>query len=456
MITTSPGVVYDVVVIGAGPAGSVAALELARAGRRVLVIDRQTFPRFRIGESLLPHTQRVIRELGLLDRIKDLPHVRKLGLEISFGDVKREPTAIPFDVILGDREKETFNIRGEVLDQMLSEAAAEAGAEIRYGESVESIDRLEHGDVRLRTTSGEIRARWLVDASGSGCVVGRHLGQRVLSDQFRHVAYFEHFTGVDRPSGEFDGFASLAMCREGWFWVIPLDEEVTSIGAVLDTELARHIPVPANQRLQWCIEHCPIMKKRMVNAKGPEENRVISDFCYTCEPYAGPGYFMVGDAAAFIDPVWSTGVSLGLEGGRHAARQINRVLDGRARPDSAVAAHHAWITRYRRVFMELITHFYDHSFRELLVAGDGPFGVHRALVTLLAGEVFDGFDWSVRWRWDLLKAFSVMNRYRALHAWIRPHSMLVSGGISMPSPDYGIIGRWHRRQIAKGVKWQPS
>ena len=147
---------------------------------------------------------------------------------------------------------------------------------------------------------------------------------------------------------------------------------------------------------------------------------------------------------------------MSLEGGRHAAKQINAILDGRTRPSKAVSAHKAWIKRYRGVFMGLISHFYDHSFRELLVAGDGPLGVHRALVTLLAGEVFDGFGWSVRWRWDLLRAFAIFNRYRALNAWVRPHSLLMAGGISLPKPDSGIIGHWHRRKISGGSKWQPS
>ena len=243
MIRNTPEEMHDVIVIGAGPAGSAAAIQLARAGHDVLVVDRAEFPRFRIGESLLPHTQRIIRELGLLDRIADLPHVEKRGLEITFGDLSHEPTAIPFEVIMGDREKRTFNIRGEILDKMMSDAARESGATIRFNESVESIDHLEAGDVRVTLTSGQVRAKWVIDASGPACVLGRHLGQRKLDPRFRNVAYFEHYTGVNRPNGDFEGYASVAMCREGWFWMIPLDEETTSIGVVIDERLGRHIPV---------------------------------------------------------------------------------------------------------------------------------------------------------------------------------------------------------------------
>lgn len=456
MIRNTPVEMHDVIVIGAGPAGSAAAIQLARAGHDVLMVDRAEFPRFRIGESLLPHTQRIIRELGLLDRIADLPHVEKRGLEITFGDLTHEPTAIPFDVIMGDREKRTFNIRGELLDKMMSDAAMESGATIRFNESVESIDQLAAGDVRLTLTSGEVRAKWIIDASGPACVLGRHLGHRKLDSRFRNVAYFEHYTGVDRPSGEFEGYASVAMCREGWFWMIPLDEETTSIGVVIDDSLGRHIPVPAKERLQWAIRNCPQMAQRMAKAEGPDTNRVISDFCYTCAPYAGPGYFMVGDASAFIDPVWSTGVSLGLEGGLHAARQIDQLLKGKVRESVAIRRHDAWISKHRRLFMNLISYFYKHSFRELLVAGDGPFEVHRALVTLLAGEVFGGMTWDVKWRWGLLRALSKLNNYRALHEWVEPHSLLLSGGVDLPAPDAGVIGRWHRKLIAKEERWQPS
>lgn len=448
---------YDALIIGAGPAGSAAAIQLARAGRSVLVVDRQTFPRFRLGESLLPHTQGLVRKLGLLEKVLARPHVIKRGLEIGFGNSNRKPTGIPFDEILGDGERCTFNIRGEILDQVLIEEAIDLGAEVRFDESVKSIDRLETGNVRLQLTSGEVHAKCLIDASGQACVVGRHLGQRRLMDRLRNVSYYEHFKGVKRPSGDREGYASLVMCREGWFWAIPLDEEYTSIGVVIEDELARQIPVPANRRLSWCIEHCPHMKECMKDAVGPDINQVVGDFSYSCAPYAGDGYFLVGDAAAFIDPVWSTGVSLGMAGGLHAAECVERVLDGKIKSTRAAELHSKWIERHRKIFLELINSFYDHSFRELLVARHRPLGVHRGLISLLAGDVFDHLAWSVRWRWELLRWFTRLNRHMRLGDRVRAHSLLLSGGVRLPDPNAGVIADWHRRKIhGKRRPWQKA
>lgn len=445
----------DVAIIGAGPAGSIAALELARAGLDVVVIDKTEFPRFRIGESMLPHTQRLMEEMGLMDRVRSMPHMVKRGLEIEFGDGRRDAAAIPFEAMLGDCLKETFNVRRSIFDQMLADAAAEAGARFRFGESVTDFESLDHGDVRMRLAGGELHADWLIDASGQACVLARHLGTRRFLKGFRNVSYFQHYKGVLRNTGDRDGFATLAMCREGWFWMIPIDEETTSIGVVVDEALSRSIPVPADRRLAWCIEHCPAVAERMIDATGPDRNHVVGDFSYTCDRHADAGWFMVGDAAAFIDPVWSTGVSLGLEGGVHAARRIIDVRNGVQRPRAATNAHHARIHQLRKRFMKLIRNFYDHSFRELIVSGEGPLGVHRAVVNMIAGEVFGPVPFSVRWRWDLMITLREINRFHKLNEGIRPHSMLNAGGVSLPSADAGISGSVPRRRIGEPA-WQSS
>jgi flavin-dependent dehydrogenase len=447
----------DVLVIGAGPAGSAAAIDLAARGHHVIILEREQFPRFRIGESLLPHTQAVLRKLGVLEALKAQPHVVKRGIEVGFGNSQREPVGIPFEEILGTSERQAFNIRGGVLDEVLADAAANAGADVRFQTTLKSIDSMANDDVRVTTSNGTITARWLLDASGQASVVGRHLGTRTLLKGFQNVCYFEHFTHVKRPMGEREGFAAIVMCREGWFWMIPLDEHTTSIGLVMDEPLARCVPVPAADRLRWGIEHCPLMKERMAEAQGPTRNRVVADFSYSCEPYAGPGYFLAGDAAAFIDPVWSTGVSLGLEGGLHAAKSLGSILDGTTSAAAAIMAHQAWVRRYRGIFLDLIERFYDHSFRELIVAGKGPMEMQRGLVTLLAGEVFAPVPWSVRWRWDAFRLCTRFNRHRPLNERIRSHSMLLSGGVPLPTPDAGVIGAWHRKAMRRSPRaWQST
>lgn len=429
----------DAVVLGAGPAGALAARRLARDGWRVLVLERAAFPRFRIGESLLPRTREILREEGLLDRLERVPHARKLGVDIGFGDGRRPPLRIRFDQVIGRGDREAFNVERAPFDAMLAEAAIEAGAEIRFDCPVREILTLAENDVRVRTDRGEIHARILLDCSGNATVVGRHLGTRRMHAKLRNVASFDHFTGV-MPSagtgaGEVDPWVSVIMAREGWFWMIPLDRERTSVGVVLDEQSWRQLPVPPEERLRWCIERCPAVADRMRDAKGPATNRTTADFTYRCDPTAGPGYFLVGDAGFFIDPVWSTGVTLGLSSAIEASRAASKLLAGRGSPERVRRAYTAWFSGRARIFSRLIHDFYDHSFREVMLTGRGPLQVERGLITLLAGAVFPRIPFGAAWRWWLLRAIVAMHRRFGIVGRQRAHALLVSGGIAAPSPE---------------------
>jgi flavin-dependent dehydrogenase len=389
---------YDVLVAGAGPAGSTAAMEAARLGLSVLLLDKGTHPRFHVGESFLPRNLELIRELGLEDRLRAIPHTRKLGASLQFGD-DETPTDFLFEDGLLDRESGSFNVARAPFDKMLFDVACERGVDARLGTPVESIDQLDAGGVIATTSDGRIDARVLVDATGQNGVVGRTLGTRRGVPGFEKVAYFGHLEGVPRRDGIQGGLPIIVMCADGWFWLIPIDETRTSVGSVVDASVAKQAGVPARRMLRWACGRCPAVWALVRDSDMTEPNRVQADFTYTCSPYAGPGYMLVGDSAVFIDPIFSTGVCLGMLSGQRAARLAPDVIAGGDRARRAIAEYHAYVDRASSLYIGLIRGFYKPAFRELFMRGTGPLGVHRAILTMLAGHVFPSPAVSIRWRW---------------------------------------------------------
>lgn len=401
---------YDALVIGGGPAGATAALALRREGLSALVVDRAVFPHFHVGESFLPRNMRLLRELGLEERLAALPQVAKFGAEFGMGDGS-ETTSIVFDQGLAPGETGAFNIERAPFDAMLLEAAREAGVEVVEGVAVRSVLRLADGDVALALDDGRtVGGRWLIDASGQATVVGRHLGTRRVLPKPRNVAYFGHFSGVWRKPGIEGGFIVVVMCDEGWFWLIPIDEERTSIGLVMDADAARATGVPANQMLAWAIRRTPLLAERTAGAVFPPANGVAADFSYRCEPYAGPGYFLVGDAATFVDPIFSTGVCLGMMSAVEAARGIAALLRGTARPEAVRRRYVRFVRGSSEPFFRMVRHYYDPAFRDLFLDGRGPLAVHRAVISVLAGHVFPRPIPAVRWRLRLLDLSVALHR----------------------------------------------
>ena len=345
-MTTGHHEPYDAIVIGGGPTGATLALSLARRGKRAIIIEKSEFPRFHVGESFLPRSFELINELGLAERLAQLPRVVKYGAEFGFGH-GRETTCFSFGQSLHGEGHETFNIERAPFDTMILDAARDAGAEVRRG-TVRRIVRLEEADVAVNIGGETISGRYLLDASGQSTFLAKHLGIRRGMDHHRKVAYFGHFENVERLAGEAEGHPTVAMCDEGWFWMINIDQRRTSIGMVLDSDIARTLDVPASEMLFWGIERCPLVRERVASAVFPEKTHTIADFSYYCRPYAGPGYFLVGDAAFFLDPIffqWPlSGHGRGGQGGRPGRgtdRWSKRYADAR-RSQTALARANPW------------------------------------------------------------------------------------------------------------------
>ncbi|MES1211628.1 MAG: NAD(P)/FAD-dependent oxidoreductase, partial [Acidobacteriota bacterium] len=355
-------------------------------GKRVLLLERTSFPRFHIGESFLPRNMALIRELGLEPELRKIPQTEKRGAEFLMGDETGDTALFWFTDRFTRGETVSFNIERAPFDRMLLDAAREAGAEVHEDCAVKAIRCLEDGRVEAATDRGEVSARYLVDASGQSTFVGKHLGLKKVLAHHRKIASFAHFEGVTRRPGPEGGFIVIVVNDEGWFWLIPLDETRTSVGVVMDADAARKVGLPSEALLAWAIERCPAVRERMAAAVRTCEPRVLADFSYRCAPYAGPGYFLVGDAAVFVDPIFSTGVCMGMMSGREAARGISALLAG-ASPARVRRDYIRYVEGSSSVFFRLIDLYYQHSFRELFLNGEGPLHVHDAAMSLLAGYV---------------------------------------------------------------------
>jgi len=384
---------YDAVVIGGGPAGSTAATLIAKAGHRVLLVDRERFPRFRLGESLMPATYWTFERLGVLDKMKSSAFVQKHSVQFF---TRKGKSALPFYFSEFDSHEssQTWQVDRSDFDLMLLEHAAENDVEVCQGinvkdvvfegECAKAVDLQLEGGERLRVGS-----RVIVDCSGQTALIGRKLKLKQVDPVLKHASIYTRYTNAWRGAGR-DGGATLILhtaAAESWFWYIPLPNDEVSVGVVGPFDYLLKRDTTLDETFQDEIGICPELAKRIEGAERTTEIRAIRDFSYISKRIAGAGWIMAGDAFGFLDPIYSTGVFLALKSAEFAA---DAVIESFENDDLSAASLGRYGQRYvdgMEAMRRLVYAFYDDEFSFGRFLKKFP-ECREGLVDLLVGNVY--------------------------------------------------------------------
>jgi flavin-dependent dehydrogenase len=382
---------FDAVVVGGGPGGSSTATALARHGRRVLLLERDQFPRFHIGESQLPWSNEIFRALGVYDTVATAGFVQKWGASFWTLDGSFEQYA-DFAEAPETPTPQTFQVTRATFDDLLLRHAEKSGADVRERHRV--LDAaFDPGGVTVRFADPEgmehtVRAGVVVDASGRAGLLAKKLGRHAFDPVLRNIAVHAQFEDIPRPIGRRAGDIRMFTRPDmGWLWLIPLTDTVTSVGAVIPQAVhRRESKATPEASLAHYVDNTPQAAKLLMSARRVTPARFDADYSYLGTTLAGDRWVAVGDAAAFLDPIFSTGVLLAMQGGLDVADAIDAGLrDGDLSRRRFRKYERLTRTRYHH-FRRFAVGFYKPHFRDLWFQRTKRGGLFEAVLSILAGN----------------------------------------------------------------------
>jgi flavin-dependent dehydrogenase len=397
---------YDVAIIGGGPAGSTAATLLSKAGRRVIVLERDKFPRFHIGESLLPFSMETFTRLGIQEKLR-AGFVEKYGGEIAEAGGEKA-AKFYFKDGFGSRTDRSYQVTRSKFDKMLLDHAAESGAEVREETAVETVDFdrdgvmlfLRKGGRAESRPSENIRARYVIDASGRNSVIGNKFKLKKSYQHLQKLSLFAHYEGLEREEGIDGTLTRMVRALQSWFWIIPLENDRTSIGIVLEAADFKSSGLSAEEFFERAIAEQPLVRNRIGAGRRVSQVYTAADFSYRSERLAGECWLLAGDAAGFIDPVFSSGVFLAVLAGEQAADVLHEVLEHPKRARRLFRHYERLINRAMDVYLRFVESWYaGKEFIEVFLTPTELLQIPPAVNAVLGGNIGNRF--AIRWRMEL-------------------------------------------------------
>src|SRR5262245_22455547 len=391
---------YDVIVIGGGPAGSTVASILSREGKKVVLFEKERFPRHHIGESLMTDTYFTFQRMGLLEKLKSSPFVRKYSVQFA-NPAGKESRPFYFFEALHHESAVTWQVTRAQFDLMLIEHAADQGADVYQETQIKRVlfagDRAYGVEALLKDGSlQQFTAKVVVDATGQTAMLSNKFGWRVRDPKLKKAVLYSYFKGAHREP-DLNGGATLVLRTpkgsNGWFWYIPLENDITSVGVVADPEyLVKGRGQDLAKIFQEEIEKVESVRKRVGGATRVDKIYSILDYSYRSMKCAGDGFIIIGDAYGFLDPIYSSGVLLALKMAELAADSIHEAFENDDFSAATLGQYQAKLDGGIESMRKLVYAFYNEGFSFSQFLQKYP-EQRMNIITLLMGNVFkEGVD----------------------------------------------------------------
>jgi len=379
----------DVFIIGAGPAGSIAGAKLVEDGFSVKIVDKLRLPRFMIGESLLPRCNELLENANLLDVVKEAGFQFKGG--VAFRNEAGDFAALDFSQNLGQKWGSSFQVKREIFDKLLIDEAQRKGCDVEYEVEVIAYDEDEN-IIRVKNLDGSeetYKAKKVLDASGYGRVLPRLLGLEADSHLALRRATFARVDKDNRPEGEQNGyiFVDIVGDNDAWIWNIPFSDGVTSVGVVCTEEYFKKHNMSDEEFWGHIIYNNPSASKRYAESKRIVEVNSLSGYSAAVTKLFGKNFILTGNASEFLDPVFSSGVTLALESGSKAAELTARELRGES-VDYKVEFEDYMMLGID-VFRDYVNGWYDGTLQTILFSQKKNPQITKKIVSILSGYVWD-------------------------------------------------------------------